>query len=163
MPSSRRLRYSTIRRLRGKPVAVGGPASRGVVASASYEARRFGVRSAMPTVIARRRARTSSCCPVDSIVTRSTHDSFTTSCATSRRTSSRSGLDEVFADLRSLRRLDVRPIEAADALRRRINGELGLECGVGLGRNKLFAKLASKQSKPGWKRESLSPAPGWCG
>ncbi len=58
------------------------------------------------------------------------------------------GLDEVFADLRSLRRLGVRPLEAAWDLRRRIREELRLECGVGLGRNKLFAKLASKQSKP---------------
>ncbi len=58
------------------------------------------------------------------------------------------GLDEVFADLRSLRRLGVRPLDAAWDLRRRIREELWLECGVGLGRNKLFAKLASKQSKP---------------
>jgi DNA polymerase-4 len=44
--------------------------------------------------------------------------------------------------------LNVRPIAAAQALRHRINNELGLKCGVGLGRNKLFAKLASKKSKP---------------
>jgi DNA polymerase-4 len=58
------------------------------------------------------------------------------------------GLDEVFADLRSLRRLDIRPLDAAATLRQRITSELGLLCGVGLGRNKLFAKLASKESKP---------------
>src|ERR1700689_608881 len=70
------------------------------------------------------------------------------------------GLDEVFADLRSLRRLNVRPIAAASALRLRINGELGLECGVGLGRNKLFAKLASKQSKPRVEKGKLVPGAG---
>ena len=58
------------------------------------------------------------------------------------------GLDEVFANLSSLRRLNVRPMDAAAELRRRIITELGLLCGVGLGRNKLFAKLASKESKP---------------
>ena len=134
--------------LLGKPVAVGGSASRGVVASASYEARRFGVRSAMPTVVARR------LCP-DLIVLPGRFDRY--------EDYSREfhhvirdltpdfeplGLDEVFADLRSLRLLNVRPIAAAQALRHRINNELGLKCGVGLGRNKLFAKLASKKSKP---------------
>lgn len=134
--------------LRGKPVAVGGSGDRGVVASASYEARRYGVRSAMATVVARR------VCP-DLIVlpgrfdryeiySRKFHDVIRDLTPDFEPL----GLDEVFADLRSLRRLDVRPIEAADALRQRINEELRLACGVGLGRNKLFAKLASKRSKP---------------
>ena len=134
--------------LRGKPVAVGGPQDRGVVASASYEARRYGVRSAMPTLVALR------LCP-DLIVLPGRFDRYE---AYSRRFHDvirdltpefePLGLDEVFADLRSLRRLRVRPIEAAGALRTRISDELGLRCGVGLGRNKLFAKLASKRSKP---------------
>jgi DNA polymerase-4 len=134
--------------LRGKPVAVGGAGDRGVVASASYEARRYGVRSAMATVVARR------VCPglivlpgrFDryEIYSRKFHDVIRDLTPDFEPL----GLDEVFADLRSLRRLDVRPIEAADALRQRINDELGLACGVGLGRNKLFAKLASKRSKP---------------
>jgi DNA polymerase-4 len=134
--------------LRGKPVAVGGSAGRGVVASASYEARRYGVRSAMPTVVARRLCR-------DLIVLPGRFERYE---EYSRRFHGvirdltpefePLGLDEVFADLRSLRRLKVRPIEAAEALRRRINEELQLQCGVGLGRNKLFAKLASKRSKP---------------
>jgi DNA polymerase-4 len=132
----------------GKPVVVGGPASRGVVASASYEARRFGVRSAMPTVVARR------LCPNLIVLpgrfdryedySRKFHDVIRDLTPEYEPL----GLDEVFADLRSLRRMKVRPIAASQALRHRINTELGLECGVGLGRNKLFAKLASKQSKP---------------
>lgn len=134
--------------LRGKPVAVGGPAGRGVIASASYEARRYGVRSAMPTSIARRRCR-------DLIVLPGRFDRYE---SYSRKfydvirdltpDFEPLGLDEVFADLRSLRRLGARPVSAAEALRKRISGELGLQCGVGLGRNKLFAKLASKRSKP---------------
>ena len=134
--------------LRGKPVAVGGAGERGVIASASYEARRYGVRSAMPSVIAKRRC-------ADLIILPGRFDRYE---AYSRRFHGivndltpeyeSLGLDEVFADLRSLRRLAIRPIEAAEGLRRRINDELGLLCGVGLGRNKLFAKLASKRSKP---------------
>ena len=134
--------------LKGKPVCVGGAAERGVIASASYEARRFGVRSAMPSVVARR------LCP-DLIILPGRFDRY--------EVYSRQfhdvvrdltpdfeplGLDEVFCDLRSLRRLNVRPVDAAAGLRTRISNELGLLCGVGLGRNKLFAKLASKKSKP---------------
>ncbi len=134
--------------LRGKPVAVGGGAERGVIASASYEARRYGVRSAMASVVAIRR------CPELIILpgrfdryevySRQFHDIVRDLTPDYESL----GLDEVFADLRSLRRLRVRPLEAADALRTRITNELGLLCGVGLGRNKLFAKLASKASKP---------------
>jgi DNA polymerase-4 len=144
----------------GKPVVVGGPASRGVVASASYQARRFGVRSAMPTVVARR------LCP-DLIVLPGRFDRYE---VYSRKFHDvirdltpdfePLGLDEVFADLRSLRLLNVRPLEAAEALRVRINTELGLECGVGLGRNKLFAKLASKKSKPRVENGELVPGAG---
>jgi DNA polymerase IV len=134
--------------LRGKPVAVGGGGARGVVASASYEARRYGVRSGMPSITARRR------CP-NLIILPGRFDRYEDY---SRRFHDivrdltpdyePLGLDEVFANLSSLRRLHVRPIEAAADLRSRIMDELGLLCGVGLGRNKLFAKLASKASKP---------------
>ena len=134
--------------LRGKPVCVGGAAERGVIASASYEARRHGVRSAMPSVVARR------LCP-DLIILPGRFERYEEYSHLFHRVVNDLtpdyeplGLDEVFADLRSLRRLQIRPLEAAWGLRRRIREELKLECGVGLGRNKLFAKLASKQSKP---------------
>ena len=134
--------------LRGKPVCVGGAAARGVIASASYEARRHGVKSAMPSVVARR------LCP-DLIILPGRFDryeeyshQFHSVVNDLTPDYEPLGLDEVFADLRSLRRLGVRPLDAARELRGRIREELQLECGVGLGRNKLFAKLASKQSKP---------------
>ena len=146
--------------LRGKPVAVGGAGARGVIASASYEARRYGVHSAMPSVIAKR------ACPGLIILpgrfdryeeySRQFHDIVRDLTPDFEPL----GLDEVFADLRSLRRLDVRPLEAAATLRRRINDELGLLCGVGLGRNKLFAKLASKESKPRVEKGGLVEGPG---
>ena len=134
--------------LRGRPVAVGGAGERGGGASARYEARRYGVRSAMPSVVALRR------CP-DLVILPGRFDRYE---EYSRRFHDivrdltpdyePLGLDEVFADLRSLRRLEDDPVRASWALRTRINDELQLLCGVGLGRNKLFAKLASKESKP---------------
>lgn len=146
--------------LKGKPVCVGGAGERGVIASASYEARRYGVRSAMPSVVARR------VCP-DLIILPGRFDRYE---VYSRQFHDivrdltpdfeSLGLDEVFCDLRSLRRLRVRPIEAAEGLRSRISGELGLLCGVGLGRNKLFAKLASKKSKPHVVEGRLIAGPG---
>jgi DNA polymerase-4 len=146
--------------LRGKPVAVGGAGERGVIASASYEARRYGIRSAMPSVVAKR------ACPALIILpgrfdryeaySRQFHDVVRDLTPDFEPL----GLDEVFADLRSLRRLDVQPLAAAASLRRRINDELGLLCGVGLGRNKLFAKLASKESKPRIVNRRLVEGPG---
>jgi DNA polymerase-4 len=134
--------------LKGKPVAVGGAGERGVIASASYEARRFGVRSAMPSVVAKRVCPTLVILPGHfdryEVYSRKFHDIVRDLTPDYEPL----GLDEVFADLRSLRRLGVRPLDAAATLRSRISGELGLFCGVGLGRNKLFAKLASKESKP---------------
>lgn len=134
--------------LRGKPVCVGGAGERGVVASASYEARRYGVRSAMPSVVARR------LCP-DLVMLPGRFDRyeeyskrFHTLVEGLTPEYEPLGLDEVFADLRGLHRLGVRPVAAAWALRARITDELSLRCGIGLGRNKLFAKIASKQSKP---------------
>lgn len=134
--------------LRDRPVAVGGGGERGVIASASYEARRYGVRSAMPSVVAIRRCPELIILPgrFDRYEVFSRHFHDIVSDLTPEFEAL--GLDEVFADLRSLRRLRVRPLEAAADLRTRITNELGLLCGVGLGRNKLFAKLGSKASKP---------------
>ena len=146
--------------LAGKPVCVGGAGARGVIASASYEARRYGVRSAMPSLIALR------VCP-DLIILPGRFDRYE---EYSRRFHDiindltpdyePLGLDEAFCDLRSLRRLRVAPLEAATELRRRISDELGLLSGVGLGRNKLFAKLASKRSKPTVRDGQLVEGPG---
>jgi DNA polymerase-4 len=146
--------------LAGKPVCVGGAGARGVIASASYEARRYGVRSAMPSLIALR------VCP-DLIILPGRFDRYE---VYSRRFHDiindltpdfePLGLDEAFCDLRSLRRLRIAPLEAAAQLRRRIRDELGLLSGVGLGRNKLFAKLASKRSKPRVVNGELVEGPG---
>ena len=146
--------------LAGRAIAVGGGGERGVIASASYEARRFGVRSGMPSVLARRR------CP-DLVILPGRFDRYEEYSRRFREivtdltpTVEAIGLDELFADLRGLRRLGTRPVDAAWALRGRIEDELHLNCGVGLARNKLFAKLASKRSKPAVVGGRITPGAG---
>jgi DNA polymerase IV len=134
--------------LRGQPVAVGGGGARGVVASANYEARRFGVYSAMPSVVALRK------CPHLVILPgrfdryEEYSQRFQAIVGDLTPVYEPLGLDELFADLRSLHRLGIRPLAAAAQLRARVRDELGINSGVGLGTNKLFAKLASKRAKP---------------
>lgn len=147
-------------RLKGRPVAVGGSGQRGAIASASYEARRHGVHSAMASTVALRR------CP-DLIILPGRFDRYEEYSQRFHALISDLtpeyeplGLDEAFADLRSLRRLEVQPLLAARELRRRIHDELFLECGVGIARNKLFAKLASKKSKPTVVTGRLVPGEG---
>lgn len=139
--------------LRGKAVVVGGVGQRGVVATASYEARRFGVRSAMPAHEARRRA---------------SHAAFLTPRFTAYRQASDQvmgilralspaveplSLDEAFVDLALARE----PVELTDTGLRRLVAEVkdavdrstgGLTASVGIGSSKFIAKLATELGKP---------------
>ncbi|MFC1601180.1 DNA polymerase IV [Candidatus Sumerlaeota bacterium] len=133
----------------GKPVIVGGqPDGRGVVCSASYEARAFGVRSAMPMGRARQ------LCPQAELVRvgRGDYEQY------SRRVRQvlegfspvieMRSIDEGFLDLTGCERLHGSPLETAHALRARIMGEVGLPASCGLAANKLVAKVASDCAKP---------------
>jgi DNA polymerase-4 len=134
--------------LRGRPVAVGYPAKRGVVAAASYEARTFGVRSAMPSTIAARK------CPdlvfvpprfeVYKAVSRQIHAIFADYTPLIEPLS----LDEAYLDVTlNLRGLPTAS-ETAQDIRRRILEETGLTASAGISYNKFLAKLASDQRKP---------------
>jgi DNA polymerase-4 len=146
--------------LRGKPVIVGGSGDRGVVASCNYEARSFGVHSAMPSMRARR------LCPHAVFV----HGRFDTYSDYSKRFHEifRSftplvegiSLDEAFLDVTGGRRLFGDGAEIGRAIRVRIRDELGLRCAVGVGRSKFIAKLASKAAKPKPGRPGQGPVPG---
>lgn len=134
--------------LRGKPVAVGGAGGRGVVAAASYEARKFGVRSAMPSVTAKR------LCP-DLIFCHSHFDTY-------REVSQQIreifryftphveplSLDEAYLDVSD----DLRGIGSAtriaQLIRARIREKTQLTASAGVSYNKFLAKLASDQNKP---------------
>jgi DNA polymerase-4 len=133
--------------LKGKPVAVGG-GHRGVVAAASYEAREFGVRSAMPSVTARRR------CPELIFVKprfdvyKSVSNQIRAIFADYTDLIEPLSLDEAFLDVTEDRRGLGTARAIAEEIRARIKAETGLTASAGVSYCKFIAKLASDQNKP---------------
>lgn len=134
--------------LRGRPVAVGGSSGRGVVAAASYEARKFGVRSAMPSVTAIRR------CP-DLVFVRPRFEVYK---AVSQQIRAifldytdlvePLSLDEAYLDVTANRRGLPSATATAEEIRARIRADTGLTASAGVSYNKFLAKLASDMNKP---------------
>ncbi|MFT4233552.1 MAG: DNA polymerase IV, partial [Microbacterium sp.] len=134
--------------LAGKPILVGAPEARSVVSSASYEARRYGVRSAMPVSQAVR------LCPQVIVVlphferyrevSAQVMDIFRSITPLVEPLS----IDEAFLDVRGARRLWGSPGEIARMVRRRVQSEIGITCSVGVAATKHVAKIASTLSKP---------------
>jgi DNA polymerase-4 len=153
--------------LRGRPVAVGGAGARGVVSAASYEARRFGVHSAMPGAEARR------LCPelifVSGSMGRYAEESRRIFRIFERFTPAVQGLslDEAFLDLAGTERLWGPARAVGERLRREVREETGLCVSVGIAPVKMVAKIASDLAKPdgllevgpGDVREFLEPLP----
>src|SRR6516164_6617184 len=135
--------------LRGKPVVVGGrPDERGVVSAASYEARRFGIHSAMPLRTAAK------LCP-HAIFLDGHHakygewsDRVAGILARFSPVVEMVSIDEAYLDLAGTRRLHGPPLAAADKLLRTITAQTGLPCSGGLATTRLVAKVASDQGKP---------------
>jgi DNA polymerase-4 len=134
--------------LRGKPVAVGGSRERGVVAAASYEARQFGIHSAMPSVTARRK------CP-ELIFARPRFDVYRAVSQQIREIFAGYtplvepvSLDEAYLDVtENLLRISS-ATEIARQIRARIRSETGLTASAGVSYNKFLAKMASSECKP---------------
>jgi DNA polymerase IV len=134
--------------LRGKPVAVGGSAQRGVVAAASYEARKFGVRSAMPSVTAKRQ------CPdlifvkprfeVYKAISHSIREIFAEHTPIIEPLS----LDEAYLDVTENLQGIALARDIALRIREKIKAETGLNASAGISYNKFLAKLASDHRKP---------------
>ena len=134
--------------LRGLPLIIGAPDGRSVVSSASYEARRYGVRAAMPVSQALR------LCPSARIVPPHFHryqevsrqvmaifESFTPLVEPL-------SVDEAFLDVQSVRRLWGSPARIAELIRERVLDEVGITCSVGIAATKHVAKMASTIAKP---------------
>lgn len=160
--------------LRGRPVVVGGTGGRGVVATASYEARAFGVRSAMSTREARAR------CPHAAYLSgrfgayREASEAVMTLLRACSPLVEPLSLDEAFVDLEAAEAPELRDLEVASVtafaahLRRRITEVTGgLTASVGIGSSKFIAKVASDLDKPdglvvvepGTERDLLRPLP----
>jgi len=134
--------------LRGRPVIVGGSSGRGVVAAASYEARRFGVRSAMPTVRAR------ALCP-DAVIVPGDMAKYRRVSAQIRAVFDSVSplveplsLDEAFIDVTASVRLLGTPLAIGRLVKDRVRAATDLAVSVGIGPGKMVAKIASDLSKP---------------
>ena len=134
--------------LRGKPVAVGGARERGVVAAASYEARQFGVHSAMPSLTARRK------CPDLIFVTprfevyKAISQQIRAIFADYTGIIEPLSLDEAYLDVTENLKGVASATRIAEEIRARIRAETGLTASAGVSYNKFLAKLASDHNKP---------------
>jgi DNA polymerase-4 len=154
--------------LRGKPVVVGGhPDERGVVSAASYEARKYGIHSAMPLRTAAR------LCP-DAVFLEPRHalyvrysDRVATILERYSPVVEMASIDEAYLDLAGTERLHGPPLAAARKLHDEILNETRLPCSLGLAATRLVAKVASDQAKPhgllwvpaGAEQSFLNPLP----
>ncbi|NTV13214.1 MAG: DNA polymerase IV [Desulfobulbaceae bacterium] len=151
--------------LKGKPVVVGGPSGRAVVSAASYEARRYGIRSAMPILRARQLCPEAIFLPVRMGRYREVSDQIMAIFARFTPLVEPLSLDEAFLDVTGSARLFGSGEEIAVAIKRLIRQDTGLTGSAGVAANKLVAKIASDLQKPdgltlvtpGSEREFLAP------
>jgi len=135
--------------LQGKPVVIGGRAkSRGVVSTASYEARKFGIRSAMPLIEAYHRCPQAIFLPPNLVKYRWVSQQIMEIFSEFTPLVEAISLDEAFLDVTGTERLFGEAVVIAKRIKKRIKDELNLTCSIGIAPNKFLAKLASDLEKP---------------
>jgi DNA polymerase-4 len=134
--------------LAGKPVVVGNPSPRGVVLSASYEARSRGLHSAMPSMRARRLCPDAVFVPPDFSAYQAYSNRFREILLSFTPVVEPLSLDEAFLDATGAMLLFGSPKEMGERIRAAVRNELNIDASVGIGPNKLVAKLASTRAKP---------------
>ncbi|MGD0840889.1 MAG: DNA polymerase IV [Candidatus Acidiferrales bacterium] len=135
--------------LKGKPVVVGGqPDQRGVVSAASYEARRYGIQSAMPLRTAGKLCPHAIFLEVRHRLYEQWSDRIAAILGRYSPIVEMASIDEAYLDLAGTERMYGPPMAAAHRLRCEIWNTTGLPCSMGLGRTRLVAKVASEQAKP---------------
>lgn len=135
-------------RLKGQCVVVGGDSQRGVVAAASYEARRFGIHSAMPIFQAKQKCARLVIVPPRRKRYSELSGRIMSILAAFSPLVEPVSIDEAFLDVTGCLRISGSPIDIAAGIKKRIHSEVGLTCSVGVAPNKFLAKIASDLDKP---------------
>ena len=134
--------------LKGKPVIVGGSSRRGVVSTANYEARRFGVHSAMPIFKAKEKCPQGIFLPVKMERYKEVSKRIMDILSDFTPLVEQVSIDEAYLDIAGTESLLGSPEEIARSIKERIGKETGLSCSIGIAPNKFLAKVASDMHKP---------------
>ena len=132
----------------GKPVIVGGTSNRGVVSTASYEARKFGIHSAMPIFQAKKKCPHGIFLPVRMSLYQAVSGQIMEILKDFSPILEPTSIDEAYLDLGGLEKLLGSPKEVAQKIKSRIKQETGLTCSIGIAPNKFLSKIASELQKP---------------
>ena len=133
---------------KGKPLAVGSLSNRGVIATANYEARNFGVHSAMPTVLAKEKCPELILLPGDHDYYHELSRKFFSYLRTYSLQLEPVSIDECFLDVTETIKKYPRPMDLAVDIQQGVLQELGLRCSIGVAPNRFLAKMASDMQKP---------------